>query len=179
MCTPERAAAALSTVESRIELLVQENAALFKLTALGVALTADGREWVDAQLSSERAGLDVGALAGFYDRFTEFNDRFKQLVSEWQMLEEDARTDEAWASVVDSVGQLHAGLGPLIEEIAGHVDRLGAYGDRLDEALEEMRAGDSSMLASPLKESYHTVWFEYHEELISLCGRDRATEEAG
>jgi pyruvate,orthophosphate dikinase len=34
------------------------------------------------------------------------------------------------------------------------------------------------MLASPLKDSYHTVWFEFHEELIALTGRDRAIEEA-
>ena len=81
--------------------------------------------------------------------------------------------------MVASVEELHASIGPLIMEIAGHVDRLGAYGNRLDEALGEMRAGDTSMLASPLKESYHTVWFEYHEELIALCGRDRATEELG
>ena len=35
-----------------------------------------------------------------------------------------------------------------------------------------------SMRASPLKDSYHTVWFEFHEELIALTGRDRAIEEA-
>jgi pyruvate,orthophosphate dikinase len=33
------------------------------------------------------------------------------------------------------------------------------------------------MLAAPLKDSYHTAWFEYHEELITLCGRDRAADE--
>ena len=41
-----------------------------------------------------------------------------------------------------------------------------------------MAAGDVSMLASPLKDSFHTVWFEYHEELIHLSGRNRADEEA-
>jgi pyruvate,orthophosphate dikinase len=40
-----------------------------------------------------------------------------------------------------------------------------------------LAAGDASMLASPLKDSYHTVWFEFHEELIVLSGRDRANEE--
>jgi pyruvate,orthophosphate dikinase len=34
------------------------------------------------------------------------------------------------------------------------------------------------MLASPLKDSYHTVWFEFHEELMTAGGRDRAAEEA-
>jgi pyruvate,orthophosphate dikinase len=34
------------------------------------------------------------------------------------------------------------------------------------------------MLSAPLKDSYHTVWFEMHEELILLCGRNRADEAA-
>ena len=34
------------------------------------------------------------------------------------------------------------------------------------------------MIASPLKDSYHTVWFELHEELMHLSGRTRAIEEA-
>jgi hypothetical protein len=29
-----------------------------------------------------------------------------------------------------------------------------------------------------LKDSFHTVWFELHEELIHLTGRDRASVEA-
>jgi pyruvate,orthophosphate dikinase len=56
--------------------------------------------------------------------------------------------------------------------------RLAVYGPRFDVAFDAFAAGDHSMLASPLKDSYHTVWFEYHEEMIALTGRDRATEEA-
>ena len=29
------------------------------------------------------------------------------------------------------------------------------------------------MVAAPIKDSYHTVWFELHEELIVLSGRER------
>jgi pyruvate,orthophosphate dikinase len=55
--------------------------------------------------------------------------------------------------------------------------RLQSYEPRFVAALAQIEAGDLSMLASPLKDSYHTVWFEYHEELIALCGRDRLAEE--
>ena len=34
------------------------------------------------------------------------------------------------------------------------------------------------MMAHPLRDSYHTVWFELHEELIRLSGRNRASEAA-
>jgi pyruvate,orthophosphate dikinase len=179
MCTPERAAAALSTAQARVENLLEGNAEFFQTTALGVALTARGREWLTEQLASERLGLDAATLAVCYDRFTELNHRFKQLVSEWQLLPDDARTDDAWASLVESVAALHARLRPLIEETAGPIARLRGYGDRFERALAGLQAGETSMLASPLEESYHTVWFEYHEELIALCGRDRAVEEDG
>jgi pyruvate,orthophosphate dikinase len=51
-----------------------------------------------------------------------------------------------------------------------------SYGANISAMPTTSFAGHSIMLASPLKESYHTVWFEYHEELISLTGRSRAQE---
>jgi hypothetical protein len=39
-----------------------------------------------------------------------------------------------------------------------------------------VKAGDSSWLTRPLVDSYHTVWFEWHEELIGAAGLTR--EEA-
>jgi hypothetical protein len=33
-----------------------------------------------------------------------------------------------------------------------------------------------SWLTRPMVDSYHTVWFELHEEMIGLAGRTRATE---
>ena len=56
--------------------------------------------------------------------------------------------------------------------------RLSRYLDRFAAALAAVQAGDESMVASPLKDSYHTVWFEMHEELILLSGRNRADEAA-
>ena len=40
-------------------------------------------------------------------------------------------------------------------------------------ALDQIRDGDHTMVAAPIKDSYHTVWFELHEELIVLSGRER------
>lgn len=76
-----------------------------------------------------------------------------------------------------SVSHVQSHLQPILERHAALVPRLGAYTRRFAAALDAMRAADRSMLAAPLKDSYHTVWFEYHEELMTLCGRDRASEE--
>jgi len=72
------------------------------------------------------------------------------------------------------------GIHPQREAAA--LDRLRLlsvpFAARLVRAAAAIAAGDGSMIASPLKDSYHTIWFELHEELIHLSGRNRATEEA-
>ncbi|MBT5772919.1 MAG: pyruvate, phosphate dikinase, partial [Dehalococcoidia bacterium] len=174
LCTPERAAAALATAEQRIEELVNGNGGLFQETPRGMMLSADGREWVTEQLAAERDAADQAALNASYDRFMELNHRFKELVSNWQISSMDGHSDAEWAELVDGVASIDVDLGPVLTETETHVARLGSYAGRFERALEEMRAGDSSMLASPLKDSYHTVWFEYHEELITAGGTSAA-----
>ena len=56
--------------------------------------------------------------------------------------------------------------------------RFEVYPRRLQRAVTLVGDGDHSMVAAPVKDSYHTVWFELHEELIILAGRNRADEEA-
>jgi pyruvate,orthophosphate dikinase len=176
LCTPERAAAALSAATDRIEELVAGNEHVFKPTPRGVMLTPDGRNWVAGELNAERSKLDSSEMNACYGRFMELNHEFKRLVSEWQLKGAEP-TDADWEALVGSVAGIQEGLGPLLEDVCGQAQRLRSYRGRFIAALEAMRSGDRTMLASPLKDSYHTVWFEYHEELITLCGRDRAEEE--
>jgi pyruvate,orthophosphate dikinase len=55
---------------------------------------------------------------------------------------------------------------------------LRVYLLRLERALASSRGGDGRFVASPRVDSYHGVWFELHEELILLAGRNRADEAA-
>jgi pyruvate,orthophosphate dikinase len=178
LCSPQRAAAVLAAAEARVETLLQANDALFQSTPRGYMLTPDGRAWATGQLLSERASADVHALERSYQEFMALNHRFKQLVSEWQGATQTDLSGEPWATVVASLAAIHEELRPVANDNATQVPRLESYARRFALALDSMQRGDRSMLASPLKESYHTVWFEYHEELIALCGRDRASEES-
>ena len=56
--------------------------------------------------------------------------------------------------------------------------RLADYGVRLGRAVELALAGDGRYVASPRVDSYHGIWFELHEDLIQLAGRNRADEVA-
>jgi hypothetical protein len=73
---------------------------------------------------------------------------------------------------------VHPAAHALLVDAAAALGRLRRYGLRLDDALERLVAGDARYLANPRVDSYHTIWFELHEELIRLAGRTRLEESA-
>jgi pyruvate,orthophosphate dikinase len=56
--------------------------------------------------------------------------------------------------------------------------RLGTYARRLGHALHQACQGDQRFVASARVDSYHSVWFELHEDLIRLSDRTREDEVA-
>jgi hypothetical protein len=54
---------------------------------------------------------------------------------------------------------------------------MSVYRPRLTEALEKLDDGDDSWLASPLIDSYHTVWMHLHQELLLTIGMTRKEDE--
>ena len=144
--------------------------------AVSVRLTAEGRARLAELLAAERAAVDRTAAERVYARFGPVNADFKSVVSQWQLAKSGPSAEEAAATALARVEELHAAVGPVVTAAADLVSRLGTYGDRLEAALELVRAGDMTWLTRPLVDSYHTVWFELHEELIGLAGRTRAGE---
>jgi pyruvate,orthophosphate dikinase len=177
LCNAERAAAAVGSDPAAVERLFAEHAEYFRQTPRGIALSPAGRSWVTAALQEEVAGVDREAMERAYARFIPLNEQFKRLVSEWQLKSAAGNAADGWDTLVARVRALHGEFRPIVEETAKVAGRLAPFTPRFEAALAAMAAGDASMLASPLKDSYHTVWFEYHEELIALTGRDRSVEE--
>ena len=140
-----------------------------------VRLTDAGRARLVELLADERAVVDHGAADRVYERFLVVNGGVKPLISQWQLTRDAAGPDEVTA-VLDRLDELHREVVPVVAAASELVPRLGAYTDRLGAALRRARDGDMSWLTRPMVDSYHTVWFELHEELIGMAGRTRATE---
>jgi len=138
-----------------------------------------GRERQNELLNAERADVDGAAMSDVYEQFTAVNGDFKQLANDWQMRGEQPN-DHSDASydgeVLGRLPGIHQRVSPVVAAAAGLAPRLAVYGTRLTAALQRVDAGEHEWLLKPLIDSYHTVWFELHEELISLAGLSREAE---
>jgi hypothetical protein len=160
-----------------------------RLTASGLLvegttlkLSSSGRARLEHLLAEERKGIDSAAMAAAYHDFRSVNSDFKALVTDWQLkggaggtpnTHDDAEYDAAVLARLDDV---HARVVPIIDAAATQLPRLNAYSSKLLVALDKVKAGETAWLTRPLIDSYHTVWFELHEELIGAMGLTR--EEA-
>jgi pyruvate,orthophosphate dikinase len=150
-------------------------------------ITPAGAETVGRALEAIGAEIGDSELERSYARFCPTNDAFKQTVTDWQLRTVDGvhtlndHSDEGYdAAVLDRLGLVHDDISALLERFSHAASRYGRYRDRLTSALAMLTSGRREYMASPAVDSYHSVWFELHEELIMLCGLTRAGEaEAG
>lgn len=153
-----------------------------KETPAGLRITPDGRRRVDVLLAEERASLDAGAVTALYEEFSDINDRAKQIFTAWQLLDDgqpNDHSDGAYdARVLSRLDEIHAGVVPLIERLVPLAPRARQYGSRLTAAQAKYASGDHAYVTRPIIDSYHTVWFELHEDFISWAGLTRAEEAA-
>ena len=145
-------------------------------------ISLSGRARLETLLAEEREGIDPAATAAAYDEFRAVNADFKSLVTDWQLKggpggAPNAHDDPDYdAALLARLDEVHARVVPIIEAAATQLPRLNAYPAKLLAALDKVKAGETTWLTRPLIDSYHTVWFELHEELIGAVGLTR--EEA-
>lgn len=180
---PDIAASAGITEAALAPLLTELTAAAYLEEARGrLKLTAAGRDHLASLLAEERKQVDQGALVDAYAEFDTHNSALKALMTRWQLRDGGTPNDHADAAydaaVIDKLYTLDEKFRPLLDRFVALAPRLGHYPARFAAALERIRQGDHSWFARPIVDSYHTVWFELHEELIGLAGLSRAQEAA-
>ncbi len=150
----------------------------------GWSLTTGGRqahaERVTAEL--EAAGCrDVVDLA--YRDFLTVNGDMLATCTAWQLRDDGGtsvindHTDAAWdASVLDRLKDLDAAVRPVLDPLCDSLQRFCRYPDRFGDALSKVLAGENEWFTKPVIDSYHTIWFELHEDLLSTLGLARSSE---
>jgi hypothetical protein len=123
------------------------------------------------------------AVAGAYRRFRALNAGVLEACSRWQVRDVDGRPvlndhgDADYdAAVVAQLTRLQQRAEPLCDDLAAALDRYRSYGPLLRHAVDRVKGGDGDWFTKPTLPSYHTVWFELHEDLLTTLGLDRASE---
>ncbi|HEY2997720.1 MAG TPA: hypothetical protein VGJ43_04045 [Acidimicrobiales bacterium] len=150
----------------------------------GWSLTPAGRaehaRLVGREVDAARARTTI---SGAYQRFRALNAGVLDACSRWQVRDVAGRTvlndhaDPGYdATVVADLADLEARAHPLCDDLAATLDRYAPYGPRLHRAVERVEAGDGDWFTKPVMPSFHTVWFELHEDLLTTLGLDRGAE---
>jgi hypothetical protein len=150
----------------------------------GWSLTPGGRQHhaglVAGELAASGAKDDVQSA---YDRFLHINQDMLGVCTAWQLRDVDgaqAINDHSDADydkgVVDRLMAIHDRVRPVTVDLRDAIDRFAGYGGRLRSALEKVVAGQHEWFTKPVIDSYHTIWFELHEDLLCTLGIERASE---
>jgi hypothetical protein len=120
------------------------------------------------------------AVLDAVERFEDTNTQLLATMTRWQTVEvggqqlpndhSDATYDDR---IIQRVERLVRRLDPLLDALAVHDHRFGLYRTRFERALDAVDRGGSDFVSSPLVDSVHTVWFEFHEDLLRTLGRRR------
>jgi hypothetical protein len=119
-------------------------------------------------------------IAALVTRFEAVNSSLLETMSAWQLVDVGGRkvaNDHSDADyddkVITRIDRLVQRLQPLLDALAAYDPRFEGYGRRFTIALDGIDAGDHGFVSSPVRDSVHNVWFEFHEDLLRTLGRDR------
>jgi hypothetical protein len=143
--------------------------------------TPAGREWlVESYPSAFGTFRSATEATEAYERFERINRELLNLFTEWQMMpvgNETVPNDHSDPDydhrVIDRLGALHERAHRPLAQFAELEPRLGRYPQRLEAAYDRVLAGDHDFVSGTKVDSYHTVWFELHEDLLRMLGRER------
>jgi hypothetical protein len=180
-----RSGLSLDVVSDGIEALRLAGWARFVDGALeGWMLTAAGRAEGERLLAAELEAVghrERVALA--HEEFVPLNTRLLQVCTDWQVIRVEGvevpndHADEARdIRVLERLAVLHIEARPVVRRLAGALERFGEYEQRLQQALDRTLAGSTEWFTRPGIDSYHTVWFELHEDLLATLGLSRNAE---
>ncbi|MFJ6695291.1 transcriptional regulator [Streptomyces sp. NPDC091272] len=170
-----------SDVESQLIDLAVEGLVTYSAGAFGGwGLTEAGRAADAQRISGELEAADARpGVSAALDRFLVLNPELLDLCSAWQLRAVDGvmtmndHSDPAYdARVLSRIADLHERAEPVCAELSALLLRFRRYRERLAQALARAEAGELEYVADSVF-SYHSVWFQLHEDLLATLGIPR------
>jgi hypothetical protein len=150
----------------------------------GYSQTPEGRVVGERLLAEELDdhGLRPRVVAA-YEEFEELNRQLLTVCTQWQLRSvghgttDNDHTDAAHdQAVIDALVALDQHARPVLMSLEDALVRFGPHQRRLRYALDRVVAGEHDWFTKPMFPSYHSCWFELHEDLLATLGRERQRE---
>ncbi|HEV8625705.1 MAG TPA: hypothetical protein VG034_14695 [Acidimicrobiia bacterium] len=144
-----------------------------------VVITPAGKaahaEWAQLAEGSE----EYAAARRAYDHFLVFDKQIKELTTAWQMAAAGSRAEgfsaDDW-TLIDRLTGVHEKAGAPLGSLGRAVPRFAGYRPRLRHALQQLEEGDPKWFSGLTCDSYHTVWWQLHEDLLIALGISRSDD---
>jgi len=151
----------------------------------GWSVTEAGRTENERRLKVE-LGL-AGARDAVHAIHTEFvplNRRFGSACTNWQIrpsrvdpMAFNDHTDWTWDErVLRTLTSVEQQFSHLCRRLADRLQRFDGYADRYAAALSKVDAGHRRWVDAADLDSCHTVWIEFHEDLLATLGIPRGSD---
>jgi hypothetical protein len=144
-------------------------------TPAGTALVAE-------QLLLPADAPERERIMATFNRFLPVNRALRDLCTAWQVRPDGSVNDHADenydADIRDRLDDIDDSVAPLLKRFTEEIPSMAGYRALLTAALAKLDEGDDTWLASPLIDSYHTVWMHLHQELLLTIGMSRKEDEA-
>ena len=183
MASAAQNAAATDAAEPDVRTALDQLAAEGVVVMVGdAALPSDEATDALARAAAERyaALRDDPEVAEMAERFEVVNTQFLQTISAWQLVEVGGKkvandhTDADYdGKILDRLDKQVSRLSRLIGVLEARDARFAAYVRRFGDAGDQVARGDVDLVSSPVRDSIHNVWFEFHEDLLRTLGRAR------
>jgi hypothetical protein len=140
-----------------------------------ITVTPSGTAQLASWYASDRGRLDAAIRDKLHDEFRPLDQRIKKIATAWQ--DADARDDwDGRVSATEVLAALHADTLRFFDRYQPLLPRLDEYRTRLTAAVEQVMDGDTEYFVKVQVDSYHTIWFQLHEDLLRLLERKRDAE---
>lgn len=135
----------------------------------GVMVLEEGIAQVKTHYTETYASLrSNAALTDWYRGFESLNARFVAAVTEWQESDGSDRSEQRVVQGAERLAKDILRLMPL-------VPRYESYVSRLERSMERVDAGERDYVCNPTVDSVHNVWFEFHEDILTVLAKPRDT----
>lgn len=150
-------------------------------------LTAEGRQYgqqlLKTELTTHQTTDAEQQIIALYEQFLPTNKEFLEICTAWQtrtiggqMILNDHSDIGYDQRIITRLHDADKQIRPICDGLSEVLQRFDNYRTRFSHALCHIVEGNYDWFTKLTIDSYHTIWFELHEDLLATLGRHRTQE---